>query len=131
MDTSAQIEALEDRFGAAILAKDYTALEGLLAPEYRLVGVRSTGTSDMPRDAWFAGLGRMTFSRFEPVVSSVEAFGDMALATVEGGWTLEFDGRQIDENFYVTDVWVRRDGAWRIVRRHSSPYQPTSISPAS
>jgi ketosteroid isomerase-like protein len=106
-------------------------LDALLAPEYRLVGVRSTGTSDMARDAWFAGLGRMAFSRFEPSVSSVEVFGDTALATVEGSWALEFDGRQIDESFYVTDVWVRRDGQWRIVRRHSSPYQPASSSPAS
>jgi ketosteroid isomerase-like protein len=85
----------------------------------------------MPRDAWFAGLGRMTFRRFNPNVTSVEAFGDTALATVEGDWTLEFDGRLIDENFYVTDVWVRREGQWRIVRRHSSPYQAAAVSPAA
>jgi ketosteroid isomerase-like protein len=131
MGVRADIETLERQFGEAILAKDYAVLETLLAPEYRLVGVRSTGTSDMPRDAWFAGLGRMTFRRFKPRVTSVEVFGDTALATVEGDWTLEFDGRQIDEHFYVTDVWVRRDGGWRIVRRHSSPYQPAAVSPAS
>jgi ketosteroid isomerase-like protein len=124
MSDAQEIEGLENDFSKAILEKDMVRLDALLAPEYRLVGVRSTGTSDMPREAWFAGLGRMTFSRFEPTVSSIEVFGDTALATVEGSWTLEFDGRHIDERFYVTDVWVRRDGQWRIVRRHSSPYQP-------
>ena len=131
MSDTQEIEGLEIDFSKAIVEKDMARLEALLAPEYRLVGVRSTGTSDMPRDAWFAGLGRMVFSRFEPTVSSVEVFGDTALATVEGSWALEFDGRQIDESFYVTDVWVRRDGQWRIVRRHSSPYQPADPSPAS
>ena len=131
MSVAEEIGALEQRFADAILAKDLDTLKVILAPEFRLVGVRSTGTSDMPREAWFAGLGRMTFSHFEPTVSSVEVFGDMALATVEGSWTLQFDGRQIAENFYVTDVWVRRDGDWRIVRRHSSPYQPVTVSAAS
>ena len=131
MSDTREIEGLENDFSKAIVEKDMVRLDALLAPEYRLVGVRSTGTSDMARDAWFAGLGRMAFSRFEPSVSSVEVFGDTALATVEGSWALEFDGRQIDESFYVTDVWVRRDGQWRIVRRHSSPYQPASSSPVS
>jgi ketosteroid isomerase-like protein len=131
MDVAAEIADLERRFGEAVLTKDVASLQTLLAPEFKLVGVRSTGAADMPRAAWFAALDRMTFSRFEPRVSSVEVFGNMALATVEGGWTLEFDGRRIDEDFYVTDVWVRRDGAWRIVRRHSSPYQPAAVSPAS
>jgi ketosteroid isomerase-like protein len=131
MSDTQEIESLEDAFSKAIVEKDMVRLDALLAPEYRLVGVRSTGSSDMPRDAWFAGLGRMVFSRFEPAVTSVEVFGDTALATIEGSWALEFDGRRIDESFYVTDVWVRRDGQWRIVRRHSSPYQPSGSSPAA
>ncbi|MDB5492806.1 MAG: SnoaL 3 multi-domain protein [Phenylobacterium sp.] len=131
MTDSDEIEALEHRFAEVILAKDMAQLETLLAPEYRLVGVRSTGTSDMPRDAWLAALPGMVFHRFELSVASVEVFGDTALAAVQGSWALDFNGRRIDESFYVTDIWVRREGGWRIVRRHSSPYQPAAGSPAS
>jgi len=122
----ADIEELERRFARGVLRKDIRALEALLALEYRLVGVRSTGTSDMPRLAWFAALGRMNFKALDLATTSVEVHGDMALATVEGSWELEFDGRAIDERVYVTDVWIKRDGRWQIVRRHSSPYPRAS-----
>ena len=122
MSDQADIQELERRFARAILSQDVKALEGLLSLEYRLVGVRSTGTSDMPRLAWFAALSRMTFRSLDLATTSVEVHGDMALATVEGSWALDFDGRAIDERLYVTDVWIKRDGRWQIVRRHSSPY---------
>ncbi len=30
-------------------------------------------------------------------------------------------GQPIDERVLLTDVWVREDGRWQVVRRHSSP----------
>jgi len=30
-------------------------------------------------------------------------------------------GQPIDERVLLTDVWVREEGRWRVVRRHSSP----------
>jgi hypothetical protein len=30
------------------------------------------------------------------------------------------DGRDVSGELHVTDVWVRRDGRWQIVRRHAS-----------
>ena len=126
MSAQADIVELERRFARAILERDIKALEALLALEYRLVGVRSTGASDMPRLAWFAALSRMRFRSLDLATTSVEVHGDMALATVEGSWALEFDGRAIDERVYVTDVWIRRDGRWQVVRRHSSPFPPAA-----
>jgi ketosteroid isomerase-like protein len=128
MGAEAEVREAERKFDAAIVAKDLPALEALLAPEYRLVGIRSTGVSDMPRPAWFAALSRMSFDHLTAEVRSVEVFGDIALAAVEGDWALDFDGRGIDERFYLTDVWVRRDGRWRIVRRHSSPYPHPALA---
>ena len=125
MSDQADIEELERRFTRGVLEKDREALEVLLAPEYRLVGIRSTGTSDMPRRAWFEALGRMTFKSLDLATTSVEVHGDAALATVEGSWSLDFGGQPIDEQVYVTDVWIRRDGRWQVVRRHSSPYGRT------
>jgi ketosteroid isomerase-like protein len=126
LSDQADIVELERRFAHAILHKDIPALEALLAHDYRLVGVRSTGSSDMPRQAWFVALHGMTFRALDLATTSVEVHGDMALATVEGAWALDYDGRAIDERVYVTDVWIRRDGRWQIVRRHSSPYPRSS-----
>ena len=120
---AAAISSLEARWTAALIAKDQAALADLLAPEFQLVGIRSTGVTAVPRAQWLATAGSITFHEFTTETTSVQVFGDTALATVEGRWDIVFGGHPIKERFYVTDIWVRRDGAWRVVRRHSSPYQ--------
>ena len=127
----AAISSLEARWTAALIAKDLPALADLLAPKFQLVGIRSTGVTAVPRAQWLANAGSITFHDFTTETTAVQVFGDTALATVEGRWDIVFGGHPIKENFYVTDIWVRRDGAWRVVRRHSSPYQPAIAAPAA
>lgn len=115
--------ACERAWAEAFVTGDYDPLQALLAPEFKLVGVRSTGASDIPRAQWFAMLPSMRFLRFEQEVTAVDLFGDTALATVEGYWRVDWGERVIDENFFLTDVWVRPAGRWQVVRRHSSPYK--------
>jgi len=128
---AAAISSLEARWTAALIAKDQATLETLLAPEFQLVGIRSTGVTAINRAEWLATAGSIIFHDFTTQTTSVQVFGDTALATVEGRWDIVFRGHPIKENFYVTDVWVRRDGAWRVVRRHSSPYQTGVAAPAA
>lgn len=123
MADAAAIERLEAQWADALFTGDFDALETLLAPEFRLVGVRSTGSQDMTRDAWFHGAREMVFHQFEAKTLAVEVYGDAAIASVGGYWRLDWGSRRIDERFLVTDVWIRRDGRWQVVRRHSSPYQ--------
>ena len=118
----AEIAQLEDAWAAALRAKDEPALQRILAPEYKLVGVRSTGISDVPREEWLAAAKTMVFHRYEVKVVSVEVYGDAAIATVDGAWNIDWGPRHIAERFYLTDVWIKRDGRWQAVRRHSSPY---------
>jgi hypothetical protein len=35
-----------------------------------------------------------------------------------------FDSRDWSGEVYLTDVWVRRDGRWQLVRRHASNVVP-------
>lgn len=126
---AAAISALEARWTAALIAKDNASLGELLAPEFQLVGIRSTGAAAMHRAEWLARVGSITFYDFRTKTTSVQLFGDAALATVEGYWDIVFGSQAIKEHFYVTDVWIHRDRRWRVVRRHSSPYQ--TATPAS
>ncbi len=126
MDDAAEIAAREQALVDALKAMDRPVLEDILAPEFRLVGIRSTGSSDMPRAAWLEAAPEMNFLAFWIDPPRVELFGDTALAGVDGYWRIDLRGRRIDERFLLTDVWLRRDGGWRLLRRHSSPYQPAS-----
>ena len=131
INEAAAISSLEARWTAALIARDQATLADLLAPEFQLVGIRSTGVTAVPRAQWLANAGSITIHDFTTQTTSVQVFGDTALATVEGRWDIAFGGHPIKENFYVTDVWIRRGGAWRVVRRHSSPYQAAVPAPAA
>lgn len=120
------VTAREQAWVEALLAGDIAKLETLLSPCFLLVGVRSTGTEPIGRDVWFATLGAMRFHAMALKGVEVSLFGDCALASVYGEWTVDFHGRRIDERFLLTDVWMREAVGWRAVRRHSSPYPKTA-----
>lgn len=50
----------------------------------------------------------------------VRAYGDTAVAsyrlTVKG----EHEGVEISQQFRITDVWLRREGRWQIISRHTA-----------
>jgi ketosteroid isomerase-like protein len=50
----------------------------------------------------------------------VLVYGDAALMTSRTILHTSFDGRNWSGEYFLTDVWVRRDGRWQLVRRHSS-----------
>ena len=49
------------------------------------------------------------------------------VATVDAQWKLRFMGHAIDERVLLTDVWVKTEGRWQVIRRHSSPV-PAGVS---
>jgi ketosteroid isomerase-like protein len=122
MGVREEIEQAEQAWRDALLAGDEARLQRLLHPDFQLVGIRSTGVSAFSRQTWFDTLGRMTISALDVAVTDLTALDGLAIATVEGSWTLEMDGRAIDERFLLTDVWVPGGDGWQVVRRHSSPY---------
>lgn len=116
------IRHLEEAWSVAFCTSDFAFMERVLAPEFTLVGIRSTGVSTVTRSEWLANTRVMTFRAFDARVLSVETYGDAAVVTMDGSWTIDWNGRHIDEKFLVTDVWVLRNTKWQVVRRHSSPY---------
>ena len=113
---------LEESWSVAFHTSDYAFMERILAPEFTLVGIRSTGVSTVTRADWLANTRVMKFRAFDTRVLSVEMYGDAAVVTMDGSWTIDWNDRHIDERFLVTDVWVFRNTKWQVVRRHSSPY---------
>ena len=122
-DTAAEIAAIEQRWGEAFLKGDRAWLEKLLAPEFKLMRAEGNRTLFTPRAQWFATLAGYTFHHFEVRTLDVVAAGDTAVATVTGRWKVTLAGRGTrDEQFIVSDTFVRRRGAWRALYRHSTPH---------
>ncbi|MDQ3079856.1 MAG: nuclear transport factor 2 family protein [Pseudomonadota bacterium] len=117
----ADVKLLEREWRDALLAKDEDALRRLIHPLYKLVGIRSTGSVAVNLEQWIAALRRMDIAALEVRVTDCVALDNVIVATVDAQWKVRYLGQPIDERVLLTDVWVREDGRWRVLRRHSSP----------
>ena len=115
------VVTLEAEWRDALLAKDEAALRRLIHPQYKLVGIRSTGSVAVDLEQWIAALRRMDIAALEVRVTDCVALDNVIVATVDAQWKVRYLGQPIDERVLLTDVWVREDGTWRVLRRHSSP----------
>jgi len=118
------VRDLEAQWRDALLAKDEAALRRLIHPQYKLVGIRSTGSVAVDLDQWIEALKRMDIASLEVRVTECVALENVIVATVDAQWKVRYLGQSIDERVLLTDVWVREEGSWKVVRRHSSPVPP-------
>ena len=115
------VVTLEAEWRDALLSKDEDALRHLIHPRFKLVGIRSTGSVAVDLEQWIGALRRMDIAALDVRVTDCVALADVIVATVDAQWKVRYLGQPIDERVLLTDVWVREDGRWRVVRRHSSP----------
>ena len=121
------IKDLERQWRDALFAKDEAQLRKLIHPQFKLVGIRSTGTVAVGLEDWLIALQKMDLISLEVRVMDSVRLDQTMVATVDAQWKLRFMGHAIDERVLLTDVWVKIDDDWQVVRRHSSPV-PAGVS---
>jgi hypothetical protein len=124
---AADIRDLERQWRDALFAKDEDRLRQLIHPQFKLVGIRSTGTVAVGLEDWLVALRKMDLISLEVRVMEAVQLDQTIVATVDAQWKLRFMGHAIDERVLLSDVWVKTDEGWQVVRRHSSPV-PTGVS---
>ena len=118
------VRDLERDWRDALVAKDEATLRRLIHPQFKLVGIRSTGSVAVNLDQWIEALKRMDIASLEVRVTECVALQNTIVATVDAQWQVRYMGQLIDERVLLTDVWVHEDNKWQVVRRHSSPVPP-------
>ncbi len=127
----AQISALERQWAAAFQAKDIFALQNLMADGYALIiGVQGMPLQVVPRNAWLEDLHDYEISNVSIDHIHVRAYGDVAVAVMLWRQEARLGGQDRSAQFMLTDIWVRQNGEWRMVERHSSrPEHPGAARP--
>jgi ketosteroid isomerase-like protein len=115
-DTREEVNRASTAWNEAIRAADAAAAERFMAPEYALAF--GDGANPVPRAVWLRNLAGMKMHSYTTRIADLRMHGPFAVATVEGEWDVEYQGRRMKERFLVRDVWVRRDGRWQVFRRH-------------
>ena len=115
---SEDIQKLEDERYAAMLAKDVRTLERLLDAE--LVYMHSSGVADS-KESYIRGLrdGVWDYQRIGRSEQTVKVSGDTALVFNRLAISIKVRGVQKEMDNRALAVWVRRDGAWRLIALQS------------
>ena len=118
------VRDLEREWRDALVAKDEATIRRLIHPQFKLVGIRSTGSVAVNLEQWVEALTRMDIASLEVRVTECVALDNVIVATVDAQWQVRYMGQLIDERVLLTDVWIRVNDGWQVVRRHSSPVPP-------
>ena len=118
------IAGLEREWRDALCGKDIERLRSLMHPDFVLIGTRTAGPFLMHRDDWLDAIQRRDVETIEFDVRDATAFGNVMIGTVHARWRLKYLGRVIEDCVVLTDVWVKDNGRWQAIRRHSTPAPP-------
>ena len=118
---TAEFRALEIAWSQAIRAQDREKLETFLSPDYTLTVALPTGLSVTEREAWLQNAVTVyKIHEFEFTEVAVRRIGDVAIVSSRYKQKATVNGRDRSGNAFLTDVWVRADGKWRVSARYSS-----------
>ncbi len=112
-----ELVGLSNELVRAVQERNSDRLETMLALEFTLLGA----AGELDRDELIAAAsGRYAIEEFCYEEIDTEVYGDTAVVVSRYRQTATLDGRDVSARLHVTDVWVRRDGRWQIVRRHAT-----------
>jgi ketosteroid isomerase-like protein len=115
------IEGLESEWRDALCRKDMEKLRALIHPDFVLIGTRSSGPFMMGRDEWLDAIQRREVVGIELEIRDATVLDQVMVGTVQAKWRIKYLGRVIEDCVLLTDVWVKDEGTWRAIRRHSTP----------
>jgi ketosteroid isomerase-like protein len=115
------IDSLERDWRDSLCAHDIERLRELIHPRFTLIGTRATGPFILSRDEWLEAVQKRELISIDIDIKDAVVLENVMVGTVEAKWRVSYLGRPIEDCVLLTDVWVREDGQWQVVRRHSSP----------
>ncbi len=119
-DTIAQIETLDAKRAACILARDFAGLEPLIAEDLRYVHSSAVLENKAEYLAKLAS-GHYAYRSFKTLQREMRVIGDVVL--VNGDIRIEVDvsGTPKVVNSRYLQVWVKRSAGWQMASWQSVP----------
>jgi hypothetical protein len=115
-----ELTRLSDDWMRAVWDKNDAALNRLVADDFVLLSQGGSSKvlrrPDWLRDVRLAGSGECSYSNVR-----VQSIGsDTAVVAAELACKGDFHGIGLEAKSLISDVWVKRDGAWKVVARIAS-----------
>ena len=114
-----EIMELQRAWMKAVMAHDARALDQILADEFTLTSIHSSGEL-VTKAEYIASFGKVKNSLFSFRDVVIRIYGEMAVVNSRFHQQYSGDSKESAGEFLMTDVWVKRKGHWQAVSRHSS-----------
>jgi ketosteroid isomerase-like protein len=123
MSSEKDILAIEDRRVAAMLAKDFAALEGMLHEQ--LLYTHSSGITDT-KASWLDSMksGNVKYKSASYTDRKVRVLNDVALINGKANIEAEINGKDRTLKLLFLNAWAKTPQGWKFVAWQSCP-QPT------
>jgi ketosteroid isomerase-like protein len=123
MSSEKDILAIEDRRVAAMLAKDFAALEGMLHEQ--LLYTHSSGITDT-KASWLDSMksGNVKYKSASYTDRKLRVLNDVALINGKANIEAEINGKDRTLKLLFLNAWAKTPQGWKFVAWQSCP-QPT------
>jgi len=113
-----EVREAHEAWMAAAARNDLEACGRFMADEFTMI---ARGT-EFDKAQWMRNLeGSVALEPVQFLDQRVYVYGETAVMTQRSIRRYTMDGKDLSGEFYLTDVWVRRDGRWQVMRRHGAP----------
>ena len=123
-DAKQELKQLTEQYIAALKGKDTATLERIWADDLTFINPDGVLLTKAQRLANIQS-GATRFDSLEPISRTVRVYGDTAvingLTTLKG----QYSGQETSGQYRITQVLVRRGGAWQIVALQLTPIAVT------
>ena len=119
--TQGDLEQRIEMFLRCINERDAAVAEDVLDPDYALIVVQPA-PAVMPRPRWLEVLADYVVDEYDVQERRLDVDGDCAAMVHRVFMRATVLGQDRSGLFVISDVWRRRDGVWRVWRRHSTPF---------
>ncbi len=112
--TMLELSAQADRWDKAIVAKDRAAIEGNMAPDFRIIDAAGNVED---KASFVEGIvsPHLVIDPYTVEDFEVRLYGDVALLSGRTRMTGRYDGKPFASHYRYIDIYHRRDGGWKIV----------------
>jgi ketosteroid isomerase-like protein len=119
----AELTKLSNAWDAAIVAKQEKAIADNMADDFRIIDGRGNidGKAGFVRDIMDA---KLTIDPYTVDDFEVRFYGDVALLSGHTLMTGTYDGEKFTSNYRYIDMYVKRNGTWKIVSVQITKYPP-------
>jgi ketosteroid isomerase-like protein len=114
-----QFVGLEQDWMKAVASHDQDTLKKFMADEFTLTSAYSSGDL-VTKEQFLKNVQSVNQKEITFHDASVKIYGDVAIlkARITDNYTM--NGQDRSGDYLITDVWVKREGQWQVVTRHSS-----------